>query len=99
MSDKLHVCRECKHCVASFRRYPDLDACELFNTYCSIARKPTKPLEHFETCNIIADWPCDIKYFCEALIVGPGTRVNTPPLSFEIKVPTIRYIQRRLRPA
>lgn len=26
-------------------------------------------------CNIIADWPDDIKYFCEALITGPGERV------------------------
>jgi len=24
------------------------------------------------TCTIIADWPDDIRYFCEALIIGPG---------------------------
>jgi hypothetical protein len=27
-------------------------------------------------CTIIADWPDDIRYFCEALIVGPGNMIN-----------------------
>lgn len=27
---------------------------------------------------IIADWPDDIRYFMEALIVGPGQRITTP---------------------
>lgn len=27
-------------------------------------------------CTIIADWPDDIRYFCEALIVGPGQMIN-----------------------
>lgn len=26
-------------------------------------------------CTIIADWPDDIKYFCESLIVGPGQMI------------------------
>jgi hypothetical protein len=30
-------------------------------------------------------WPDDIRYFCEALITGPGTRINTPPLTLEIR--------------
>jgi len=33
---------------------------------------------------IIADWPDDIRYFCESLIVGPGLAINTPPLMFEL---------------
>jgi hypothetical protein len=28
-------------------------------------------------CTIIADWPDDIKYFCESLITGPGMMLNT----------------------
>lgn len=31
---------------------------------------------------IIADWPDDIRYFCESLIVGPGVAISHPPLSF-----------------
>ena len=27
-------------------------------------------------CTIIADWPDDIKYFCEALITGPGMMIK-----------------------
>lgn len=37
-----------------------------------------------EQINIIADWPEDIERFCRALIVGPGLRIETPPLTFEI---------------
>jgi hypothetical protein len=34
---------------------------------------------------IVADWPDDIRYFCQALIVGPGQMVNIPgPIGFEI---------------
>lgn len=33
---------------------------------------------------IIADWPDDIKYFCAALITGPGVCLSTPPLRFTI---------------
>jgi len=38
----------------------------------------------FSTCDIFADWPDDIAYFCKSLIVGPGERMNTPPLGFRI---------------
>lgn len=27
-------------------------------------------------CTIIADWPDDIRYFCESLITGPGMRIT-----------------------
>ena len=27
-------------------------------------------------CTIIADWPDDIRYFCEALITGPGNMIR-----------------------
>lgn len=31
-----------------------------------------------EPLTIIADWPDDIKYFCDSLITGPGTCITTP---------------------
>lgn len=43
-----------------------------------------KFLLQYETVHIIADWPEDLKHFCEALISGPGERLNTPPLTMEI---------------
>jgi hypothetical protein len=27
-------------------------------------------------CTIVADWPDDIRYFCESLITGPGMSIN-----------------------
>jgi hypothetical protein len=38
----------------------------------------------FDSIHIIADWPEDIAHFCESLIVGPGRRIGTPPLTMEI---------------
>lgn len=34
---------------------------------------------------IVADWPDDIRYFCQALITGPGEMVNIPALSFHLR--------------
>jgi hypothetical protein len=31
---------------------------------------------------IVADWPDDIKYFCQALITAPGMALNTPKINF-----------------
>lgn len=42
-------------------------------------------LSNYSAVHIIADWPDDIKYFCQALITGPGTCIQTPSLSFEIR--------------
>lgn len=38
----------------------------------------------FDSVHIIADWPEDIMWFCKVLITGPGTRLNTPPLTMEV---------------
>jgi hypothetical protein len=38
-----------------------------------------------EEIHIIADWPDDIKYFCELLVTGPGTMINIPSITFDIK--------------
>jgi hypothetical protein len=34
---------------------------------------------------IVADWPDDIRYFCQTLITGPGEMVNIPALSFHLR--------------
>lgn len=34
---------------------------------------------------VIADWPEDIKHFCDALIVGPGMAIPTPAITFELR--------------
>lgn len=41
-------------------------------------------LNQFDSIHIIADWPEDIKHFCDLLIVGAGLRLNTPPLTMEV---------------
>lgn len=38
----------------------------------------------FDRVHIIADWPEDIMWFCKVLITGPGTRLDTPPLTMEV---------------
>lgn len=42
-------------------------------------------LAQYWAVHIIADWPEDIAHFCEALITGPGMRLNTPPLTMEVR--------------
>lgn len=40
---------------------------------------------------IVADWPDDIRYFCEALITGPGDRIIMPMhIKFELDL-NIKY--------
>ncbi|MFZ5698456.1 MAG: hypothetical protein ACOY9J_07035 [Pseudomonadota bacterium] len=41
-------------------------------------------LSLFDSVHIVADWPEDIAHFCGALIVGPGIRIDTPPLTMEV---------------
>jgi hypothetical protein len=48
-------------------------------------------LRQFQDIEIVADWPDDIRYFCECLIVGPGFCLNTPnPIRFTLDQ-TINY--------
>lgn len=42
-------------------------------------------LQQYDSIHVIADWPEDIKHFCDSLITGPGLRLNTPPLTLEIR--------------
>jgi hypothetical protein len=40
---------------------------------------------------IVADWPDDIRYFCEAMITGPGERIVMPTnIKFELDL-SIKY--------
>jgi len=41
-------------------------------------------LAQFGSVHIIADWPEDIAHFCDFLITGSGSRIDTPPLTMEV---------------
>ena len=41
-------------------------------------------LNQFDSVHIISDWPEDIMWFCKVLVTGPGTRLDTPPLTMQI---------------
>lgn len=43
-----------------------------------------KYLMQFDSVHVIADWPEDIMWFCKVLVIGPGTRLDTPPLTMEV---------------
>lgn len=42
----------------------------------------TKYINQWEEIEIVADWPDDIKYFCDSLIAGPGFAIDTPHITF-----------------
>lgn len=42
-------------------------------------------LRQFRQVDLVCDWPEDSSYFTRILITGPGTRINTPPLTIEIR--------------
>jgi len=42
-------------------------------------------LRQYDAVHLVADWPEDIAHFCRALITGPGTRLETPALTMEIR--------------
>lgn len=42
-------------------------------------------LAQFDAVHLVADWPEDIAHFCNLLITGPGIRIDTPPLTMEIR--------------
>ncbi len=41
-------------------------------------------LMQFHEIEVIADWPEDISFFCNLLIIGGGVRINTPPLTMQV---------------
>ena len=52
--------------------------------YADMQRSLQAWLSQFGAVHIVADWPEDIQHFCNALIVGPGMRIDTPPLTMEV---------------
>lgn len=42
-------------------------------------------LAEYDSVHVVADWPEDIAHFCRALITGPGMRMDTPPLTLEVR--------------
>lgn len=40
--------------------------------------------EGVDEVTIVTDWPDDIRYFCQAIITGPGQMVTLPRLKFEM---------------
>ena len=54
-------------------------------SYLEFQASLAKFLNTYQACHIIADFPDDIKHFCECLLTGPGTRLDTPPLTMEIR--------------
>ena len=42
-------------------------------------------LSRYDSVHIIADWPEDVQHFCAALITGLGDRLDTPPLTMEVR--------------
>jgi len=61
-------------------------------TYSEFQQRLCQYLINMENILIIADWPDDIRYFCEALITGPGERINIPSvIKFELDL-SIDYV-------
>jgi hypothetical protein len=42
-------------------------------------------LSEFDTIELIADWPEDIKHFCEQVITGPGMMMNIPSFTCHVR--------------
>jgi hypothetical protein len=42
-------------------------------------------LFQYNKIQLIADWPEDIKHFCQSLITGPGLCLNYPPITMEMR--------------
>lgn len=53
-------------------------------SYREIQRNLNLFLKQFDSIHLVADWPEDIKHFCELLIIEAGIRMETPPLTMEI---------------
>lgn len=63
---------------------PDFVATDRVKTTEDGARLIAKFLENDRDVAIITDWPDDIRYFCQAVIVGPGQMVNIDNLTFRM---------------
>ena len=53
--------------------------------HAKLARRIARWLSGDRDPVIIADWPDDIRHFCEAIITGPGSMIKLPSLRFEVR--------------
>lgn len=61
------------------------------STYNNFQHKLAVYLQQVGACTIVADWPDDIRYFCQALITGPGQMISVGNnINFELDF-NIRY--------
>ena len=61
------------------------------STYSDFQQALAQYLRKVGDCTIIADWPDDIRYFCEALITGPGKMISFKhAIKFELDL-NIKY--------
>lgn len=69
----------------------------VFDNVVPILNKDPIPKEEFQRrlwwfinqhqeIHLVADWPDDIKYFCQSLITAPGHCINTPKLGLTMEI-------------
>jgi hypothetical protein len=62
-----------------------------FSEFQNELAKYLRHITFHDDCIIVADWPDDIRYFCEALITGPGMCIGIPKnIKFELDL-SIEY--------
>ena len=54
------------------------------STHNMFQQKLAAYLREIGECTIVADWPDDIRYFCESLITGPGDMIRISNIKFEL---------------
>jgi hypothetical protein len=68
---------------------PHLENAPAFALHMNPGAKAGNLLEEFfkgDPCpNVICDWPDDVKYFCEEMLLGPGKRIKVPRITFDIR--------------
>lgn len=56
---------------------------ELVASQADLSREIARFMKHDEDITILADWPDDIKYFCDTIVFGPGKCRNLKKIKFE----------------
>lgn len=64
--------------------------------YAAFQAKLQEYLMQFDEITLIADWPEDIKHFCQSLILRPGKSMNLPTINMVID-PNIHSIFSKIR--
>src|SRR5690606_14593350 len=56
---------------------------ELISGQEDLSREIARFMKHDDNITVIADWPDDIKYFCDVIVFGPGKCRNLKKVHFE----------------